>query len=665
MNKGKKLVFNKGKNNNTTLIYWLIISIAVVIGIYIRLKGLGKWPLAVDEYYIIQSAQNIIQHGLPQFTNGGYYDRGILMQYLIVPLLQLGIKPEFAGRIIPLLSNLVAIPALYLIAKKVGNQLIATIAVVIFSLSIWEIEFARFARMYAPFQAIFLWYIYFMFKDFEVKKFSSFKWMLTLSTLSIFVYEGSVFLVVLNFVPFVLYRKINYKYLVSSILVFALAVFFNRFNFLGLNSTAFPPEYLSYISVKSFHPPIKLPKILMPFSFESGHFFFVTLIIIAITFFLIWLIIKNLSAKNFFSIFSVIFLGICAVLNQFGLFLLTLLIFVFWHLINTLSLNKKNIILFTIIFLVNLVYWYIYGILSKEWFVLFNDFSTYKLGGITKRLMVGFFNYPDNFYSLIMYLKILPLLTLFSGISLGIYFLYLLFDKDKNENTKLLAGCTILLSLVATLPELLYEVTRYTFFLVPILLILVLYSVYFIFRKLIKNVQFVNIAFVPFILIIFIISKDFSYYHLMNIDKQDVNYRMIYNNYNFKKHLYRRWDIRTPINFVKKNLGDSDLVMIDENSMKFYLPRVDYFNFNYRHRAFRSFSVDHGKRERWSNAKLIYTNKNLINFIDNRKRTIWFLVYPEFWFKEIDFYKRYKDYLVYQGVDGVIKVFKFPKREKP
>ena len=121
MNKGKKLVFNKGKNNNTTLIYWLIISIAVVIGIYIRLKGLGKWPLAVDEYYIIQSAQNIIQHGLPQFTNGGYYDRGILMQYLIVPLLQLGIKPEFAGRIIPLLSNLVAIPALYLIAKKVGN----------------------------------------------------------------------------------------------------------------------------------------------------------------------------------------------------------------------------------------------------------------------------------------------------------------------------------------------------------------------------------------------------------------------------------------------------------------------------------------------------------------------------------------------------------------
>ena len=100
--------------------------------------------------------------------------------------------------------------------------------------------------------------------------------------------------------------------------------------------------------------------------------------------------------------------------------------------------------------------------------------------------------------------------------------------------------------------------------------------------------------------------------------------------------------------------------MIDENSMKFYLPRVDYFNFNYRHQAFSSLTVEKGERERWSNAKLIYTNKDLINFIENRKTTIWFLVYPEFWFREIDFYNRYKNNLVYHGVDGMIKAFKFP-----
>ena len=648
--------------NKKSLLYWSIIFISVLLGIFIRLKGLGTWPLALDEYYIIQSVENILKHNLPQFINGGYYDRGILMQYMIAPLLILGIKPEFAGRIFPLISNLLAIPALYLIAKKVGNQLIAVIAVVIFSFSVWEIEFARFARMYAPFQTIFLWYIYFLLKDFVDKKFDNYKWLLLLSFLSIIVFEGSIFLVLLNFVSFVLYRKINYKYFIGSIIVFAVSIFFNSFNFRVLNEgPIFSAEYLAYVNNKTFDSPIKLPKVLLPYSFASHHFIFLTPIIIGITIFLMWLIIKNLSSKNLYSIFSLIFLGICAILNQFGLFLLAFLIFVFWDFVDEKLLNKKNIGFLGLIFIINLIYWYSYGILSKEWFTLFNDFSSYSFGGITKRIIVAFFNFPDNYYSLIMYLKTLPLLTLFAGITLLIYFAFILFNKDKNENIKFLSGIVIFMSVAATIPELLYEETRYTFFLVPILLILVLYSVYFISGKLLKKKLFVNISFISLILITFLLSRDFNYYHLTNIDHQDVNYRMIYTNNNYKRHLYRRWDIMTPINYVKKNLGENDIIMIDENSMKFYLPRVDYFNFNYRHQAFSSLTVENGTRERWSNAKLIYTNKDLINFIQNRKKTIWFLVYPEFWFKEIDFYKRYKNNLVYQGVDGMIKVFKFPK----
>jgi hypothetical protein len=70
--------------------------------------------------------------------------------------------------------------------------------------------------------------------------------------------------------------------------------------------------------------------------------------------------------------------------------------------------------------------------------------------------------------------------------------------------------------------------------------------------------------------------------------------------------------------------------------------------------------VEKGKKERWSNAKLIYNNTDLINFIENRQTTIWYLVFPEPWLFDIDFYKRYKEYFVYQGIDGLIKVFKFP-----
>lgn len=163
-------------------------------------------------------------------------------------------------------------------------------------------------------------------------------------------------------------------------------------------------------------------------------------------------------------------------------------------------------------------------------------------------------------------------------------------------------------------------------------------------------------------MIIFFISMDFNSYHLFNIDKQDVNYRMIYDN-NFKKHLYRRWDVKTPTEYVKKNLGENDLIIINENSMEYYLPRVDYFNFDYKHHAFVALSVEHGKKERWSNAKLIYKNEDLIDFIENRRETIWFLVFPEVWLNEMDFYNKYREYLVYEGIDELIKVFRFPAKK--
>ena len=659
-----KLLNNINIKNNPTVFYWLLISIAVIIGIYIRLKGLGTWPLALDEYYIIKASENILEHGLPQFINGGYYERGLLMQYLIAPLLAFGVKAEFAGRIITVIANLVAIPALYLIAKRIGNQHIAAIVVVIFSLSIWEIEFARFARMYTPFQTIFIWYIYFALKDFEAKDFTNFKWLIFLSVLGVFIYEGSIFLALLNFIPFVVLKKFDKKYLSLALIVLAFSLFYNKFIFFTLNSAPiFPPEYLSEIAGKVASYPIKIPKVLLPYSFTSSYFIFFTPIIILFTLSCVWIIIKNISSKNPFTIFAVAVLGIMAVFNQFGLFVLALLIFLLWDFFNHDFFNKKNMILLSLIFFINLIYWYIYGILSKEWYVLFDDFSSYSLWGVSKRLFVGFFNFPDNYISLVNYFKTLPILTVFSAVAVFGFIALILLKINKNESVKFLLGVVIFSGIAASLPKVLYVETRYTFFIIPIFLIIILYSVYFLLTKIFNQNVFAEYAFGFLVFVTFIFSRDFDFYHLTNIDNADVNYRMIYDN-NFKKHLYRRWDIKTPTDFVKSNLDKNDLIMINENSMEYYLPRVDYFNFDYKHHAFVALSVENGKKERWSNAKLIYKNDDLINFIENRQTTIWYLVFPEGWLYEIDFYEKYRQYLVYQGVDGLIKVFKFPFESK-
>jgi len=655
----KNITTNKTLPDN---IYWMIIAVVVIIGLYIRFKGLGTWSLALDEYYLIKSTENILKNGIPQFDSGGYYARGILLQYMIAPLLSLGVKAEFAGRIFPLLSNLITIPALYLISKKIGNKLIATIVIVIFSLSIWEIEFARFARMYAPFQTIFIWYIYFALIDYKNQNFKNYKWMLLLSCLSIFVYEGSVFLSVFNFIPFILNKKIKIKYLSGTVLIFISSILINKLGFRYLNSAPiFPPEYSEFIYSLNSKAPIKIPKILLPFAFENILSSALTIFLIALSIFLIVKIIKLLNQKNFWSVLSILLLGVFAILNQFGLFSLTFLIVIFWNLIEFKLLRGKIIYLLGTLFFLNLVYWFTFGVLSDNWYSLFNDFSSYSVWGKSKRLFVGFFNFPDNFYSLTNYIKTLPLLTGFSIVSVILLFFFQFRDKGKSD-IKFLSATLMFLSLIATIPTLLYTETRYTFFLVPILIILTVYSVHLIANKLFRKKLLANTIFTFVILLVFILSKDFNAYHLLNIDKEEVNYRMIYKNNHIKKHLYRRWDVITPTEFVKKNLQEDDLIMINENSQEYYLPRVDYYNIDYKNSGFIAISVDHGEKERWSNAKLIYQNEDLINFLENRKTTIWFTVFPENWLFDIGFYKRYKDYLVCEGIDKLVKVYKFPQK---
>ncbi len=646
----------------TVKIHWVVISLSVLIGTIIRFKGLGTWSLALDEYYIIKSSEYILEHGLPQFPNGGYYIRGILLQYMIAPLLSLGVKAELAGRIYTVIASLITIPALYLIAKRVGNQLIATLVVVIFSLSIWEIEFARFARMYTPFQAIFTWYIYFALKDYLDQSFKNYKWLLLLSAISFLLYEGSIFLAVFNFVPFVLNRKIKIGYIFGALVTFFGSAFFNLFDFRNLNSNPIlPPEYFNSIKSGLASSPIKIPKVLMLFAFDGLMSSLLTLTLISINMFLFYKLLSELKKKNFWSIVSISVLIILALLNQFGLFLLIFFILVFWNLIDITSSRKKVILLLGIIFMMNLIYWLGFGLLSSNWYSLFDDFSSYSTLGISKRLLVGFLNYPDNYYTLFNYFKTLPFLTIFSVVFSLLLFLYLIIWRSNDRGIKFLIGALIFVSLLATIPTLLYQETRYTFFAVPLLIIVVNYSLFVLIKLMLKNRNLIIIfsfAFISFSA--FIYSNDFNLYHLTNIDADDINYRMIYNN-SIKKHLYRRWDIETPVNYVKDNMAEDDIIIINENSQEYYLPKVDYYSFDFRHQAFIALSVEGGTKERWSNTKLLNNNKDLINLIETRKSTIWFLVFPEFYLREIDFYNKYEGYLVSQGVDKMVNVYRFPK----
>jgi len=133
----------------STRIAFIITIIALVAGVYFHFKGLGKAPLAIDEYYIAISVRNILKHGWPEYDCGGFYTRGVLLQYLIVPFFKYGSHDEYYARLVCVVFNLLALPGLFSLAYRAGGKLVAYGLTTLFCLSIWEIEFARFARMYA------------------------------------------------------------------------------------------------------------------------------------------------------------------------------------------------------------------------------------------------------------------------------------------------------------------------------------------------------------------------------------------------------------------------------------------------------------------------------------------------------------------------------------
>ncbi len=60
----------------------LALLLGLTAGLYGRIDGFGLRPLAVDEYYFVQSIGFILDHGIPSFPSGGFYGRGPLLQYV-------------------------------------------------------------------------------------------------------------------------------------------------------------------------------------------------------------------------------------------------------------------------------------------------------------------------------------------------------------------------------------------------------------------------------------------------------------------------------------------------------------------------------------------------------------------------------------------------------
>lgn len=638
----------------------LLISIVALI---LRARGLSEWPLATDEYYILKSVENILEKGLPAFETGGYYVRGILYQYLVsIPIL-MGFDHVWALRAVSLLFNLLAIPAVYLLAKAAIGRIGGLTSILIFSISIWEIEFSRFGRMYAPFQSVFLWYLFFLYRACISYDTVSYRIACFLSGIGLLLWEGGLLLFVINFLPLVYQKDYDRKiWSLALISYFFIAYIYFSNSFSPPDSANLPREVIGNRAVSSkYYQPV----ILAFFLWESATWIVILSILLLSGSYTLFKFMKWIYDQNndVFPLAISLVAFLSAVVNQF-LITISLLFSLFSiGFIKVRDIHNKQVYPFIFSLAAFLVLWVLYTTSTDAWLSAFSSSSEINK---TQKILVALFKYPNIFDTFIFpWFYAMPVYTMvtFSVIAFGAM-ITLVKDRTCQINYFMMILLTIMiLSLLIGIRKTTYVETRYTFFLFPLMIILLISSIYVIYELLFKKKLYL---FMPAVLsiIVYVSMDDFSLRHILSVDERDINYRI---NYDDKRaaHYYPRYDYRTPAEYINSNRSDGDIVIILDSPFEYYLDHLDYVYVDSEHTEFRARSRASGTIEKWTNANLLYKGSDVVDIIKTSCRTVWLIMAsgPMNRF-ENKLYEYFKEYRVYTGEDGRYDVYRITTNGK-
>ncbi len=656
-------------------LYYILLTLIIIVGSYLRFKGLGKWPLALDEFYILRSIQNILDKGIPQFDAGGYYTRGLIYQYVVACLVKVGAKAEFISRFVSVVLNLIAFPALFILTKKVLNKTSAILIVSLFAFSLWEIELSRFARMYTFFQTIFIWYLLYLYKYFFEENNKAVYWLLGLSFFSLFVYEASIFIVGLNFLTFLWdnkkkkftfdLKKGNYVYLVISFLILFFALFFLMYDFRGVNiNEVIPIELKEYFANTVKSGKFRIPIILVSQIQNSISIFFLAIILIP-SLFVIYKIFKYVD-DNFLLKFSLISIVLLSIANLYSLIILFTILFFLLGWIN-ISDIKRIPKLFFVLLGFNLFIQLLYANIDLSW----QAETSYRIGtdhlSNTKILFKEFLNFPNLYELFALFRDTYKIHTFFSVAILLPGTVLLIRRRNILMQKNFFFILLLLLLFIVTIINTQWFETRYFFFLYPLFLICLLISINEIAEIIIKNSQSFRTVFILFIgAIFFIVSEDINAHHLLNIDSAEINFRKNMND-DLKSHFYPRWNTREISDIINNKSDKDDIIISNEKICSFYLDRLDNIYVDYMSNDFLIQSVNHGKNERWTNASLIYNLDDFYELLFNNKKNIWLIVNKMWGVKLMTkdgLFEKLDEFIYYKDDDGLTFLYRIPSDTK-
>ena len=278
---------------------------------------------------------------------------------------------------------------------------------------------------------------------------------------------------------------------------------------------------------------------------------------------------------------------------------------------------------------------------------------------------MSWFDYPAIYQKIVRpWLLAMPINTVLLLISL-IAAVWVALTTPNAERRALRWLVVVLIGLLCIVGVLdtLYVKARYSFFLYPILLVLVTWFLHQLATRVRVTKRYMTTAIFAISLAIFmILSEDFGWDHLRNISSPEINFRTAYSNDRGDIYFARR-DYQTPAEYVNKNSNPNDIVLYPLMSpLNYYLDKTDYIYLSTSHRSFRRYQVCGGERERWSGAPLIGEKKTYLDLIQNSREVVWLIMYSDNWRSDVDIEltETYSEYNVYQSQDNTINVYRIP-----
>jgi hypothetical protein len=583
-------------------------ALALGLGLYARFKGLGTWPLTVDEYYLARSIQNVLHSGWPEFPCGGLYLRGLLLQYTAA-LLQLGgLSAELSTRSIAAVSSVAALPAVYLLGRRVHSPLLGALAVVVLSLSLWEVEVARFGRMYAPFQAVFLWYLVFFLRHVLDGSQKALWGMFSLTVVGILTWEGGVLLALTNLLaPFLRSGPLRLTRRDLAYLAAALALFVALY---VLTHTDFRSSSEPDPAADAEEP---LPGQDAGFSFAWPWALLGLPALGAAVLAGRWLWAMR---ARWLTVAGLVAALLAAGAHQVGAALLVLLLMLLSRHLAWRELASRAAIPYLAALGLAVAAWTAYALLEPAW--LQGMQTPWHGSGRALRLIYAFVRFPDIATEVLWpWARAVPLLGLGLAIAVVVTTLGSI-GKTADETPTLrillfLVVCMVGLTGASAPPR---HETRYVFFLYPVLVLVALVAIGWLAERLSGGRRWAALLMVGLSCGAFALTEDFSIRHLRNIDDEATNFR-VGAPHALAGHWVSRADVRGAALWLEQHTHPGrDLIVNAMPSVDFYFRRFDYTYIDQDSQRYNAYACNQGATERWGNLSLLSTLDALRNRID-------------------------------------------------